>query len=63
MTAKTATQRSQALRAAREAAGIKRLDIYAHTDDHAAIKELAAKLEQKRAKSCQSNSRAQIPQI
>lgn len=43
-TAKTTTERVAAMRAARDAAGLKRLELYAHIDDHAAIKSLAKRL-------------------
>lgn len=46
--AKTTAERVAALRAARDAKGLKRLELYAHQDDHAAIKEHAAKLARKR---------------
>jgi hypothetical protein len=46
--AKTATERVHALRAKREALGLTRLDLYAHPEDHAAIKTYAAKLQRKR---------------
>lgn len=46
--AKTTAERVAALRAAREAKGLKRLELYAHPDDHAAIKEHAAELARKR---------------
>ena len=50
MTAKTPTERVAKLRADREAQGLKRLDLYAHTDDWPAIKALADKLQRKRTK-------------
>ena len=49
--AKTTRERVQAMRAARDALGLKRLELYAHPDDWPAIKALAAKLQRKRAKS------------
>jgi hypothetical protein len=48
MTAKTPTERVAKLRADREAQGLKRLELYAHTDDWPAIKSLAEKLQRKR---------------
>jgi len=48
MTAKTTTERVAAMRAARDALGLRRLDLYAHPDDWPAIKALAAKLAKKR---------------
>lgn len=48
--AKTATQRVDKLRAAREQQFLKRRELYAHIDDWPAIKALAAKLQRKRAK-------------
>ena len=50
MTVKTNTERVQKLRAERTAQGLKRLDLYAHPDDTAAIKALAQKLAQKRSR-------------
>jgi len=51
MTAKTNTKRVSNLRKRREAAGVKRLELYAHENDHAQIKALANKLAQKRSKA------------
>ena len=48
--AKTTSERVQALRAARDALGLKRLELYAHPEDWPAIKALAAKLQRRRAK-------------
>lgn len=48
--AKTAAGRVAALRARRDALGLKRLDLYAHPSDWPAIKALAEKLQRKRAK-------------
>lgn len=50
MTAKTTIERVQAMRAARDALGLKRLELYAHPDDWPAIKALAEKLQRRRAK-------------
>lgn len=49
MTAKTATARVIALRERRAALGLTRLELYAHPNDHAAIKAHAEKLAKKRA--------------
>lgn len=48
--AKTTAERVAALRATRDALGLKRLELYAHPDDWPAIKALAEKLQRKRAK-------------
>lgn len=48
--AKTTAERVQAMRAARDALGLKRLELYAHPDDWPAIKALAEKLQRKLAK-------------
>ena len=48
--AKTTSERVATLRAARDALGLKRLELYAHPDDRPAIKSLAEKLQRKRAK-------------
>ena len=42
--AKTTSERVQAMRAARDALGLKRLELYAHPDDWPVIKALADKL-------------------
>lgn len=47
---KTTSERVQAMRAARDALGLKRLELYAHPEDWPAIKALAEKLQRKRAK-------------
>ena len=49
--AKTTGERVAALREARSAAGLKRLELYAHPDDWRAIKSLAEKLRRKREKA------------
>lgn len=54
MTAQTAAQRKAAERVRRTAAGLVRLELYAHLDDHAAIKALAAKLQRRRDKAKKS---------
>ena len=46
--AKTNAERIAALRQRRADLGLTRLELYAHPDDHEAIKELAAKLQRKR---------------
>jgi hypothetical protein len=48
--AKTTSERVAKLRADRDALGLKRLELYVHPDDWAAIKMLAEKLRRKRAK-------------
>ncbi len=52
MTTKPATNRMAALRQRRSDEGLKRMEIWAHPDDHAAIKSAAAKITAKRAKGC-----------
>ena len=47
---KTTSERVQAMRAARDALGLKRLELYAHPEDWSAIKALAEKLQRKRAR-------------
>ena len=48
--AKTTAERVAALRAARDAMGLKRFELYAHPEDWPAIKALAEKLQRRRAK-------------
>ena len=48
--AKTASERVFALRAAREAQGLKRREVYAHADDWPKIKALAEALKLRRVK-------------
>lgn len=48
MTAATVTARVAALRQRRAHLGLKRLELYAHPDDHPAIKALADQLLKKR---------------
>jgi len=48
--AKTPTERVAAMRAIRDALGLRRRELYAHPDDWPAIKALAEKLQRKRAK-------------
>ena len=50
-TAKTAAARVAKLRQRRDDLGLKRLELYAHPDDHEAIKALAAKLQRKRERA------------
>ena len=47
---KTTSERVAALRAARDALGLKRLELYAHPEDWPAIKALAEKLQRRRAR-------------
>lgn len=47
---KTGAERVAALRAARDALGLKRLELYAHPEDWPQIKALAEKLQRRRAK-------------
>lgn len=51
MTAETVAERVQALRKRRKALGLRRLELYAHPDDHAAIREKAKQLQAKRLKA------------
>lgn len=53
MTTKPAANRMASLRQRRAAEGLKRLDLYAHPDDHAAIKAAAEKIAAKRARGKQ----------
>lgn len=48
--AKTATQRMRDTRERRAALGLVRLELYAHPDDHDAIKAAAEKLQRKRVR-------------
>ena len=48
--AKTTSERVQAMRAARDSLGLKRLELYAHPDDWPTIKALAEKLQRRRAR-------------
>jgi len=48
--AKSTAERVAALRAARNALGLKRLELYVHPHDWPAIKALAEKLQRKRAR-------------
>jgi len=51
MTAKPTSERVAALRKRRLIEGLARLELWAHPDDHEAIKEAAAKLQRKREKA------------
>jgi hypothetical protein len=57
MIAKTTTERVQALRQRREALGLTRLELYVHPDDHEVVKALAAKLQRKRERAAQVNTK------
>lgn len=50
MNAVAVKDRVAQMRAARDALGLKRLELYAHPDDWPAIKALAEKLQRRRAK-------------
>jgi hypothetical protein len=50
MNAKTSAEKMRELRQRREAMGLTRLELYAHPEDHAALKKEAAKLQRKREK-------------
>ena len=54
--AKTTSERVAAMRAARDALGLKRLELYAHPEDWPQIKALAEKLQRKRAKKLASGA-------
>jgi hypothetical protein len=54
--AKTTSERVAAMRAARDALGLKRLELYAHPEDWLQIKALAEKLQRKRAKKLASGA-------
>ncbi|MCR4301606.1 MAG: hypothetical protein NUV51_08340 [Sulfuricaulis sp.] len=54
MTAKTVAERQRTLRQARTAAGLVRLELWAHPADHAALKAEAAKMARRRAKPAQA---------
>lgn len=51
MAAKTPAERKAAERQRRSDAGLVRLELYAHPDNHAAIKALAERLQRKRLKA------------
>ncbi len=57
MTAKPVAARVAALRQRRAALGLKRLELYAHPDDHAALKELSARLYLRRTKQARDQQR------
>jgi hypothetical protein len=48
--AKTTSERVSAMRRVREELGLKRLELYAHPGDWPAIKQLAIKMQMRRAK-------------
>jgi hypothetical protein len=48
---KTTSERVQSMRAAREAMGLRRMELYAHPEDWTTIKALAKKLQRRRAKT------------
>lgn len=50
MTAKTSAERKAAERQRRTDAGLVRLELYAHPEDHEAIKALSDRLQRKRAR-------------
>lgn len=54
--AKTTSERVAAMRAARDALGLNRLELYAHPDDWPAIKALAEKLQRKRSRLAKQNA-------
>jgi hypothetical protein len=54
MTAKTSTERVAEMRARRYALGLTRLEVYAHPEDHEAIKALAEKLQRRRVRAIQA---------
>jgi hypothetical protein len=49
--AKTAAERIRLMRERREALGLTRLELYAHPDDHQAIKDTAARLQRRRERA------------
>ena len=55
--AKTTSERVQAMRADRNALGLKRLELYAHLEDWPAIKAMAEKLQRRRAKVVNNQKR------
>ena len=52
---KTTSARVAALRERRAAIGVTRLELYAHPEDHAALKALAGKLSRRRARASAEN--------
>lgn len=56
--AKTAAQRVREVRQRRAAAGLVRLELWAHPDDHEAIKEAAAKLQRRRERAAKKEGAA-----
>lgn len=51
LAAKTTSERVAAMRADRKALGLKRLELYAHPDDHTDIKAAAAKIARRRQRA------------
>jgi hypothetical protein len=51
MTAQTPAERKAAERERRKEAGLTRLELYVHPEDHEAIKALAEKLQRRRARA------------
>lgn len=58
LTAKTPSERKAAERQRRQDAGLVRLELWAHPDDHAALKALAEKLAKRRAKTAPAKTGA-----
>ena len=58
MTAKPTSERVAALRKRRQESGLTRLEMYAHPDDHPAIKALAQKLQKRRDKNRDKSTRS-----
>lgn len=56
--AKTAAQRVREVRQRRASAGLVRLELWAHPDDHEAIKEAAAKLQRRRERAAKKEGAA-----
>jgi hypothetical protein len=56
MPAKTIAARVAALRERRAGLGLTRLELYAHPEDHAEIKALAEKLQNKRTKRAKTKA-------
>ena len=54
--AKTSGERMVAMRAARYALGLRRLELYAHPDDWPAIQQFAIKVQMRRAKPAAKNA-------
>jgi hypothetical protein len=54
VTPKSNAERQEALRKRRKALGLTRLELYAHPEDHEAIKALAEKLQRRRVRAIQA---------